>query len=109
MLNGSDVVKNPHDLVLMGLDLWMCTCTHLVKKETVRVKDVVVEAYVVYGMNVFEYEQVTQQRIHENQVDVAVLTQTHLYRNSRHLMRMCVFMDESILLTTMRTMSRSLR
>jgi hypothetical protein len=68
-LNGSDVVKCPHDLVCMGLDLRMCTCTHLVKKEAALVKDAVVEAYVVYGMNVFEYEQDSHQRIRENQTD----------------------------------------
>ena len=37
------------------------------------------------------------------------LTQTHLCRNSRQLIRMFAFMEESMLLTTMRTMSRSLR
>ncbi len=56
VLHGSVVVKSPHDLVCMGLDLRLCTCTHLVKKESALVKDNVVEAYVVYGMNVFEYE-----------------------------------------------------
>ena len=47
--------------------------------------------------------------IHEFMEYMRQLTQTHLCRNSRSLMCMCTFMEESILLTTMRTMSRSLR
>ena len=31
----------------MGLDLRLCTCTHLVKKEDALVRDDIVEAYVV--------------------------------------------------------------
>jgi hypothetical protein len=60
----------------MGLDLRLYTYTHLVKKEDDLVKDDVVEAYVVYGMNVFGYEQPSQQRIHENQADADALEQT---------------------------------
>jgi hypothetical protein len=76
VLNGPGVVKSPHDLVCMGLDLRLCTSTHLVKKEVSLVKDAIVEAYVVYGMNVFEYEQAAKQRIRENQTDAETLEQT---------------------------------
>ena len=48
VLNGTSVVKSPHDLVYMGLDLRLCTCSHLVKKEDALVKDAIVEAYLVY-------------------------------------------------------------
>ena len=61
--------------VCMGLDLRLCTYQHLVKKESALVKDAIVEAYVVYGMNVFEYEHSENQRILENQTDEAVVQQ----------------------------------
>ena len=60
----------------MGLDLRLCTCTHLVKKETTLVKDAIVAAYVVYGMNVFECEDAEKQRILENQTDEAETEET---------------------------------
>ena len=68
-LNGCMVVKSPHDLLCMGLDLRLCQCTHLIKKEAALVKDDVVAAYVVYGMNVFEYDVAEKQRILQNQTD----------------------------------------
>ena len=43
VLNDSNVVKNPHDFVYMGLDLRLCTWKHLVQKETALVKDDIVE------------------------------------------------------------------
>ena len=57
----------------MHMNIRMCTCTHLVKKEPAIVKDNVVEVYVVYGMNVFEYEHTEKhrQRILEKQADEA--------------------------------------
>ena len=60
----------------MGLDLSLYTCTHLVKKEDALVKDDTVEAYVVYGMNVFEYEHTEKQLILENQTDETAVHQT---------------------------------
>ncbi len=39
-------------------------------------KDTIVEAYVVYGMNVFEYEHTDKQRILENQTDETAVDQT---------------------------------
>ena len=75
VLNGTSVVKSPHDLVYMGLDLRLCTCSHLVKKEDALVKDAIVEAYLVYGMNVFEYEHAEKQRILENQTDETAVQQ----------------------------------
>ena len=52
-LNGSAVVKSHHELVCMGLDVRLCTCTHLVKQEAPLVKNAICESYVKYGMNVF--------------------------------------------------------
>jgi len=46
-LNGSEVVKSPHELVYMGLDVLLCTCTHQVKEEASLVKNATCEAYVV--------------------------------------------------------------
>jgi hypothetical protein len=76
ILNGSAVVKSTHELVCMGLDLRLCACTHLLKQEALLVKDAVVDAYVVYGLNVFEHEHAEKERIrqnqaHESQVDQA--------------------------------------
>ena len=45
-LNGSVVVKKPHDLVYMGLDVRLCTCTHLVNQESSLVKNTICETYV---------------------------------------------------------------
>jgi hypothetical protein len=61
----------------MGLDLRLCSCTHLLKAEAELVKHEIVEAYVVYGLNVFEYEYAEKERIrqnqaHETQVEQAV-------------------------------------
>jgi hypothetical protein len=64
-LNGSAVVKSMHELVCMGLDVRLCTCTHLVRQEASLVKIAVCEAYIKYEMNVFEYEHTEKQRIRE--------------------------------------------
>jgi hypothetical protein len=77
VLNGSAVVKSAHELVCMGLDLRLCSMTHLLKAEAELAKHEVVEAYVVYGLNVFEYEYAEKERIrqnqaHETQVEQAV-------------------------------------
>ena len=77
VLNGSAVVKSKHELVCMGLDLRLCSCTHLLKSEAELAKHEIVEAYVVYGLNVFEYEYAEKERIrqnqaHETQVEQAV-------------------------------------
>jgi hypothetical protein len=63
VLNGSAVVKSKHELVCMGLDLRLCSCTHLLKTEAELAKHEIVEAYVVYGLNVFEYEYAEKERI----------------------------------------------
>ena len=47
-------------------------------------KDVIVEAYVVYGMNVFEYEDTEKERIHENQSDETALDQTEGYNRKKY-------------------------
>ena len=101
VLNGTSVVKSPHDLVYlvyMGLDLRLCTCSHLVKKEDALVKDAIVEAYLVYGMNVFEYEHAEKQRILENQTDETAVQQVQggsrkkcRREEERRTMRLVVF------------------
>jgi len=47
-----------------------------VKQEVSLVKDAIVEAYVVYGMNAFEYEYAEKERIRENQSHEAEVDQT---------------------------------
>jgi hypothetical protein len=47
-----------------------------VKEEASLVKNTVCNAYVKYGMNVFEYEDTENQRIREEQSDEVVLGQT---------------------------------
>ncbi len=73
VVNGSAVVKSPHDLVCMGLDLRLCACTHQVKQEASRVKDAILEAYVAYGSKVFEHEHTENQRIRQEQADEVAL------------------------------------
>ena len=67
IVNGTGVVKSPHDLLTMGLDMHLCThpnissvvsvpkCTHLLKEEVQLVRATVIEVYVKYGTTVFEY------------------------------------------------------
>ncbi len=59
----------------MGLDVRLCTCTHLVRQEASLVKIAVCEAYIKYGMNVFEYEHTEKQRIREEETDEVSLGQ----------------------------------
>ena len=59
----------------MDLDVRLCTCSHLVKKEASLVKDALCEAYVKYGMKVFEYETTEKQRIREEQADEVTVGQ----------------------------------
>ena len=48
-------------------------------------RDAIVEAYVVYGLNVFEYESTEKQRILENQTDEVAteLTESGSHKKSR--------------------------
>ena len=62
-VNGSAVVKSTHELVCMGLDLRLCACNHLVKAEAAEVKNAVCDAYVKYGMNVFEHDHTEKLRM----------------------------------------------
>jgi hypothetical protein len=71
-LNGSAVVKSTHELVCMGLDVRLCTWTHLVRQEASLVKIAVCETYIKYGMNVFEYEHTEKQRIREETDEVSL-------------------------------------
>ena len=48
-------------------------------------KDTVVEAYEVYGMNVFEYDHTEKQRILENQTDESVADQTEGVSRKKYL------------------------
>ena len=57
------------------LDLRLCTCTHLVKLETSQVLVAVCDAYVKYGMNVFEHEHSEKLRIREEEADELSLGQ----------------------------------
>jgi hypothetical protein len=60
----------------MGLDLRLCACNHLVKAEAAEVKNAVCDAYVKYGMNVFEHDHAEKQRMREEEADEVTLDQT---------------------------------
>ena len=74
-LNGSAVVKSSHELLCIGLDLRLCSCTHLKKQEALLVQDAVCDGFVKYGMKVFEYEHTEKQRIRQEQADEVTVGQ----------------------------------
>jgi len=74
-LNGSAVVKSSHELLCIGLDLRLCSCTHLKKQEALLVQDAVCDGFVKYGMKVFEYEHTEKQRIRQEQADEVAVGQ----------------------------------
>ncbi len=75
-LNGSTVVTNIHEFVCMELDLCLCSCNHLVKTEAAEVKNAVCDAYVKYGMNVFEHDHTEKLRMREEEADEVSLGQS---------------------------------
>ncbi len=60
-----------------GLDLRLCACSHLLKQEARLVQGAVLDAYVVYGLNVFEHEYTHKERIRENKAHEAEVELAH--------------------------------
>ncbi len=83
-LNGSAVVKSHHELVCMGLDVRLCTCTHLVKQEASLVKNAICESYVKYGMNVFYKHTEKERSISTPRRNVFVRRRQTWCHSSRH-------------------------
>jgi hypothetical protein len=63
----SAVVKNTHELVCTQLVFRLCAYNHLVKAEVAEVKNDVCDAYVKYGMNVFEHDHTEKLRMREEE------------------------------------------
>ncbi len=72
----SAVVKNTHELVCTELDFRLCAYNHLVKEEVAELKNDVCDAYVKYGMNVFEHDHTEKLRMREEETDEVTLGET---------------------------------
>ena len=67
----------------------LCTCTHLVKEETLLVLGPVIDEYVKYGMGVFEYEHERQQVLVHQKEDVTLEMQEGVCSKKFHTEVVC--------------------